>query len=127
MNMSAQLLIGRGHEIRVVPDAEFLQAMEHIPERMTKRLAFMSADHHTVRDFVVRELPRQHRAISPRDIAHVTGLDTGRVDAILNDLERNLFFLVRDPRGNVAWAFPVTIAPTKHRLTFSTGEHVFGA
>jgi len=47
--------------------------------------------------------------------------------AILTDLEKNLFFLVRDPEGNVSWAFPVTTSETPHRLTFSTGEKIFGA
>ena len=60
-------------------------------------------------------------------IAQVTGLAPQDVSAILADLERNLFFLVREPEGNVSWAFPVTTSETPHRLTFSTGEKIFGA
>jgi hypothetical protein len=125
--MSGQLLIGAGKEIRAVADADFVRAMQHIPERMAKRLEFMSPDHHLVRDFVVREIPRQHDAILPRQIADVTGLKLDRVVDVLKDLERNLFFLVRNRGGAVAWAFPVTVARTQHRLTFSTGERSFGA
>jgi len=38
-----------------------------------------------------------------------------------------LFFLVRNPDGNVSWAFPVTTLITPHKLMFSTGENIFGA
>jgi hypothetical protein len=125
--MPGQILIGTGREIRAIPDTAFLDAHKHIPQRMAKRLEFMSADHHLVRDFVVREIPRKRRAISPRQIAQVTGLKISRVADILNDLERHLFFLVRDRGGAVSWAYPATVARTTHRLTFSTGERTFGA
>jgi|SRR5579872_2699482 len=122
-----QLLVGEGTEIRAIPDTPFLEAMKGIPARMTTRLAFMSADHHAVRDFVVREMPREKKPLSPALISSVTGLSRSRVTEILDELERNLFFLVRDGNGAVNWAFPVTAARTAHRLTFSNGEHAFGA
>ena len=46
---------------------------------------------------------------------------------LLDDLEKHLFFLVRDRGGNVSWAFPVTSDRTPHRLRFSTGERIFAA
>jgi hypothetical protein len=125
--MGSQILMGVGREIRPVPDDSFIEGVKGLPARMTTRLAFMSHDHHTVREFVVRELPRRGGPLSPTQIAHGTGLASQRVSAILAELERNLFFLVRDPEGNVTWAFPVTTVRTRHRLTFSTGEKVFGA
>lgn len=125
--MNGHLLVGVGREIHSASDKAFLKSLKGLPARMASRLAFMSRDHHTVRDFVVRELPRQDRPLSPIQIAQVTGLTPQNVSAILTELERNLFFLVRDPEGNVNWAFPVTTSPTPHRLTFSTGEKIFGA
>jgi hypothetical protein len=122
-----QLLVGEGKEIRVIPDTPFLEAMKGLPARMTTRLAFMFADHHAVRDFVVREMPREKKPLSPALISSVTGLSGPRVTEILAELERNLFFLVRDDKGAVSWAFPMTTARTAHRLTFSTGERAFGA
>ena len=124
---SGQILIGAGREIRATPDDALRQSLKGLPARMASRLAFMSRDHHLVRDFVVRELPRQRTPLSPAQIAQVTGLALARVAALLADLERNLFFLVRDAGGNVSWAFPVTTAETPHRLAFSTGEKIFGA
>ena len=125
--MSGHVLTGVGREIRSVPDDAFQKSIKALPARMASRLAFMSRNHHAVRDFAVRELPRQDRPLSPVQIAQVTGLTLQNVSAILTDLERNLFFLVRDPEGNVSWAFPVTTSETPHRLTFSTGEKIFGA
>jgi len=125
--MSGTILVGSGREIRRVPDDAFVQSVQGLPARMKSRLAFMTSEHHVVRDFVVREMPRQGSPMTPAGIASVTGLDAQKVSAILPDLERNLFFLVRDADGNVSWAFPVTTAVTAHRLGFSTGEKIFGA
>lgn len=125
--MSGQILIGEGREIRAIPDDEFVGAMGRLPEHMASRLSFMSAEHHAIRDFVVREMPRQKQSISPREIARITGLDFHHVSEILDTLERHLFFLVRDSAGNVSWAFPVTTERTAYRLSFSTGENAFGA
>ena len=50
-----------------------------------------------------------------------------RVNTILDELEQNLVFLVRNEQGAVSWAFPVTVEPTPHRLTFSTGEQIYAA
>jgi hypothetical protein len=121
------ILRGIGREIHPVPDDDFLQAMKSLPTRLAARLAFMSPQHHQIRDFAVREMPRESRALSPQKIGQVTALDQARVVAILEDLERHLFFLVREADGNVSWAFPVTTCRTAHRLTFSTGETTFGA
>jgi hypothetical protein len=125
--MSGTILVGTGREIRRAPDDAFVQSIKGLPARMVSRLAFMTGDHHLVRDFVVREMPQQRSPISPLGIANVTGLDLRRVSVVLSDLERNLFFLVRDSDGNVSWAFPVTTSVTPHRLRFSTRENIFGA
>lgn len=125
--MRGHILVGSGREIRKAPDDDFLQAMKRLPARMASRLSFMTRDHHVVRDFTVPEMPRQDRPLSPAQIAQVTGLDLPKMSAILGDLERNLFFLVRNSEGHVSWAFPVTTSQTAHSLTFSTGENTFGA
>lgn len=94
---------------------------------MSDRLAFMTPHHHAVRNFVVRELPRRGAPLSPTQIARSLRLDAELVTGLLDDLEKHLFFLVRNARGAVSWAFPVTSDRTPHRLRFSTGERIFGA
>jgi hypothetical protein len=125
--MNKHILLGVRREIQSMPDDAFVKSIKGLPARMRRRLAFMSRDHHVVRDFVVRELPRQDRPISLIQIVQTTCQNLQTVSAVLRELERNLFFLVRNPEGNVSWAFPVTTSRTPHHLTFSTGEKIFGA
>lgn len=125
--MKETILMGVGREIHTVPDGAFVKSIKDLPARMAVRLSFMTRDHHKVRDFVVRELPRENKPLSPAQIAHVTGLSLQKVSAVVAQLEQNLFFLVRDRQGNVTWAFPVTTYKTPHRMRFSTGEKIFGA
>lgn len=125
--MSGQILSGVGREIRQVPDDQFLTALREAPRHMAARLAFMTPAHHAVRDFVVRELPRERRPLPPQLIGSATGLEPHAVLEILSELERNLFFLFRGSDGNVTWAYPVTTTRTPHHLTFSTGERISGA
>src|SRR5258708_31220812 len=91
------------------------------------RLSFMGADHHRVRNFVVASLPRFQRPIRIDEIALELNLPALRVHTIVEELERNLFFLVRNAQGDVAWAFPVTADETPHRMEFDSGEQIFGA
>jgi hypothetical protein len=90
-------------------------------------LAFMTADHHAVRNFAVTALARFNRPIPMSEVARCLRLPVSRVQAITEELERNLFFLVRDRAGDIAWAFPVTADRTPHEMQLSTGERVFGA
>jgi len=95
---------------------------------MDDPLAFMTPLHHAVRNFVVRELPRNGgKPLRPSQIARAIGASPAVVAGLLDELERHLFFLVRNRLGNVSWAFPVTCDRTPHRLRFSTGERIFGA
>jgi len=125
--MGQRLLVGRGREILEIADDEFVKGLKELPQHMAKRLEFMTRDHHAVRDFVVREIPRRGHALSPGEIASGTSLDVGRVGTILAELEKNLFFLVRNTKGEVSWAFPVTSERTAHQLRFSTGEEISAA
>jgi hypothetical protein len=90
-------------------------------------LDFMSDDHHRVRNFVVRELPRVAEPLSPELIARELDLEASRVVAILDELERRMTFLFRNAQGAVAWAYPVTADRTPHRVSFGTGEQIYAA
>jgi len=102
-----------------------------LPDRMAAEtragLAFMTGDHHRVRDFAVRELPRVGEALSPALIARRLDLPLDRVVEILDELEERLTFLYRGDGRSVTWAYPVTVDPTPHRVTFSSGEQIFAA
>ncbi len=126
--MEESVWMGRGRELIAQPAAEWREQLAHAPAHIAPRLAFMEPDHHRVRNHVVVELPRRGGAVLPAAaIAEALGLTPARCEAILAELERGLFFLVRDGAGDVQWAFPVTAAPTPHRITFSSGERLYGA
>ena len=125
--MDEQVLIGRGNQMLAVPQAQWEKHLGAIPEHGLERLAFMTPDHHRVRYFAVRELVAQARPLEPKYIAGTLGLALERTVEILAELEQNLFFLVRDDLGAVAWAYPVTAEKTPHRLTFDSGERIYAA
>ncbi|GAB4434596.1 MAG: hypothetical protein Kow0031_16340 [Anaerolineae bacterium] len=125
--MSENVLLATGRELIRMPEEVWKQETLKAPEHVRPRLAFMTEAHHQVRYFVVRELPRYGRPIRPEEIGRALALPMARVDEILDDLERHLFFLWRNEHGAVEWAFPVTAASTAHHLTFSTGEHLDAA
>lgn len=125
--MSEAVLLGQGRQIIELPRETWEAHLSHVPQHSEARLAFMTEDHHRVRRFVVRELPRAGNPLPPDLIAQSLDLPIARVTSILEELERNLFFLVRDDLGAVAWAYPVTVVQTPHELTFSTGERLYGA
>ena len=125
--MRDQVLLGRGHEMRVSSRAVWEGDVSKAPEICEKRLRFMGPDHHRVRYFVVEGLARRGRPLSIGAIAEALTLDPAVVTGIVDELERNLFFLLRNETGEVTWAYPVTVDRTPHRLTFSTGERLHGA
>jgi len=125
--LNETILLGQGCQIIKVPRQKWEEHLSQVPQHSETRLSFMSDEHHQVRYFVVRELPRAGEPLRPEFIADSLNLPMARVNAILDELEKNLVFLVRDGQGAVAWAFPVTVERTPHEITFSTGERLFGA
>jgi hypothetical protein len=125
--MNDTILLGQGTEILTVPRTEWEKHLAEAPQHMQARLSFMSEAHHAVRYFTVRELPRHGAPLTPDFIAEALDLPLDRTQALLDDLEQHLFFLARDESGAVAWAYPVTMDATPHRLTFHSGERLNAA
>ncbi len=124
---SETILIGRDLDISSMPRESWEEDLAASPVRIRKRLNFMSSEHHLVRNYVVRELPRLGRPIRAVEISQAIGLTPLRTDEILAELEAHLFFLVRGQDGDVAWAFPVTVEKTGHHLLFDTDERLDAA
>ncbi len=125
--MSNNLLLGVRHWMVPMPSVFWHRRVSRGARRLRASLDFMSPEHHLVRDFAVRELPRLGEPMSPEFIAQNLNLPPARVRAILEDLERHMTFLFRNEHGAVTWAYPVTVEPTPHRVGLSTGEQVYAA
>jgi hypothetical protein len=125
--MDQFVLVASGLELKRKPEADWQAAVRRSTTNMRPRLSFMTPEHHAVRNFVVKTLPEVQRPLPVDEIAAKLRLPRSRVQEIVEELERHLFFLVRNAAGDVAWAFPVTADPTPHQMECNRGYLTFGA
>ena len=125
--MEEKILLGRDREILEIPQATWKQALAEIPQHSQARLNFMTDTHHEIRYFVVKEMVIRQKPIEPELISEKLSIPLERVNFLLEELERKLFFLVRNEQGAVAWAYPITTETTPHKLSFASGERLYGA
>ena len=125
--MEEKILLGRDREILEIPQATWKQDLAQIPQHSQARLNFMTDAHHQIRYFVVNEMVIRQKPIESELISEKLNIPLERVNFLLEELERKLFFLVRNEQGAVAWAYPVTVEITPHKLSFSSGECLFAA
>jgi hypothetical protein len=125
--MNKSLLLGIWRFWLRIPRPIWQQEIARSARASEKSLQFMKDEHHKVRDFVVRELPRLARPISPETIAQSLDMELEQVVSILDELEKNLTFLFCNEQGEVTWAYPATVEKTPHRIKFSSGEQIYAA
>ena len=125
--MEEKIFLGRDQNMLEVPESTWKQHLTQIPQHSQSRLSFMTETHHQIRYFVVKELANRQKPIDPEFISENLNLPLELVKSTLEELERKLFFLVRNEQGAVAWAYPVTVEITPHKINFSSGEHLYAA
>ncbi len=96
-------------------------------KKIAANLGFMSPEHRLVHHFIVRELPSLAEPMSDEFISDALRMPVEKVKTILDDLESHKTFLFRNGRGEVDWAYPVTVDRTPHHLSFDTGEKINAA
>jgi len=125
--MFDSVLMRRRNRMIRVPGFLWKRMVRAEGRRGRRRLDFFGSGHHEVRDFVVSEIGRTGRPVSPHQIAGGTGLPIEQVTRLLGELERNMTFLFRSNGHDVDWAYPVTADRTPHRVRLDSGERFFGA
>jgi len=125
--MNDKIILGENRHLVPLPSSLWKQHLANAEQNAKKRLSFMSPDHHRVRDFVVIQLPKFGKPLSPGWISNSLDLPLNRVQEILLELEQHMTFLFRNESGDVTWAYPVTVVETPHQVTFSTGERIYAA
>jgi hypothetical protein len=125
--MEEKILLGRDQKILEIPQAIWKQHLTQIPQHSQSRLNFMTDAHHQIRYFVVKEMAKRQKPIEPEFISEKLNMPLEQVKPILEELERKLFFLVRNEQGAVAWAYPVTVETTPHKLSFASGGRLYSA
>lgn len=99
--MDDKLLVGQGHQILETSETSWKQQLAQVPQNSQARLGFMTEAHHRLRYFAVRELVNGQRPVAPTFIAEMLHLPLEQVEAILEELEKRLFFLVRNEQHAV--------------------------
>ena len=125
--MNKNLLLGIARHMLPIPRWVWQGQVSREAKHSDASLGFMTAEHHLVRNFVVRELPSVGKPLTPDFIAQSLKLPIAQVTVILDELEKHMTFLFRNEQGAVAWAYPVTVDVTPHRVVMSTGEQVYAA
>lgn len=126
--MKNSILLGLGRYMIPIPGLIWPRLIARTAQKETDRLASVRSEAHgLVHHFVVREIPRVGKALTPAFIGQALQIPIDRVTAILDELEKKRSFLFRNEQGAVVWAYPVTAAKTPHHLTFSTGEQGYAA
>lgn len=133
--MAETIWLGWQRLLLPLPGAFWRRQVRASAAGIPAHLAHFSPAHLRVRAFAVSELPRAGAPLSPERIAAGLDLPLERVNAVLDDLEKHLTFVYRGAGGAVAlpaaggveWAYPLTAAPTPHRLTFDSGEQLYAA
>jgi hypothetical protein len=125
--MKDTILMANGEIFKEIPQKDWEEGLTAMAGHVVDGLAFMTQEHHRVRSFVVRELPRVRSPLAAEFIAESLNLTVTRTKVILDELEKHMTFLFRNEQGAVAWAYPVTVDPTPHRVHFNTGESLYAA
>lgn len=125
--MNDNLLLGLLRYTVPIPSALWKRQVAQNARNADAGLGFMTADHHRIRNFAVRELVRCGKPLSPELIANELNLPLAQTNSILDELEKHMTFLFRNEQGAVTWAYPVTVDKTPHRVALSNGERVYAA
>ncbi len=123
--MANTLRLGIGRRMIPIPPMIWQRVIRAGGRKARASLAFMSEDHHRVRDHAVLELARTGAPLSPEAIAAALDIELPRVATILDELEKHMTFVFRSDGRNVTWAYPVTVEETPHHARFSTGEEAW--
>ncbi len=125
--MNDNLLLGLLRYTVPIPPALWKRQVAQNARNADAGLGFMTADHHRVRNFVVRELARRGEALSPECIAQELSLPLAQTNLSLDELEKHMTFLFRNKQGAVTWAYPVTVDKTPHHVRLSNGKQTYAA
>jgi hypothetical protein len=96
-------------------------------KRARKKVVSFSRLKRQIHHWVVSELPGRQAPIFIPEIADHFGLDVRTAESIVEELEGDKTFLFRHNSEGINWGYPVTVEPTPHHITFSTGETVYAA
>lgn len=125
--MSDSLRVGVGPVLLPIPAWIWPRIVRRAARKLAAVAARVPDRQKRERDFAVSEIVRTGRPVEPEAMAAALDLPVGVVRTDLEELERRMIFLHRNPEGAVEWAFPVSAARTPHRVRWKDGAEVQAA
>lgn len=125
--MSDSLRVGVGPALFPLPAWIWRRVVSRTARRLAAEVARVPDRQKRERDFAVSEIVRTGRPVEPEAIATGLDLPLDVVRTDLDDLDRRMIFLHRDPAGAVEWAYPVSAARTPHRVLWEDSREVRAA
>jgi hypothetical protein len=125
--MKNKLMLGLWRYTINVPPFLWQKQIAQGKRKFEKEHGSLSEEKRLIHHFVVRELPRNGKPLSPELISSKLGFPADHVKDALDYLEKRMTFLYRNKDGDVVWAYPVTVDKTPHKITFNTGEQLYAA
>jgi hypothetical protein len=121
------VLQGDSDKITSIPESGWMEEFLASPSHIARRLEFMTPDHHRIRNLAVTRVAEGKGPVRVDWLAERLSMTPSEVDARLDELERALFFLVRDSEGNINWAFPFSAEVTPHAVDLGRERPTWGA
>jgi hypothetical protein len=116
------LLHGEKDRITPIPEAGWMEELLASPAHIARRLEFMPPDHRRIRNLAVTRIAAGKGPVRVDWLVARLAMTPTEVEARLDELERGLFFVVRDSRGHVNWAFPFSAEETPHVVDLGRAE-----
>ena len=125
--MRNKLMMGLWRYVINVPPFLWKKKIQAGKAKFGKEFGALTEAYREIHHFVVKTLPKTGKPLSAASISRSLGVPVDRVTSALDYLEKRMTFLYRNGEGDVTWAYPVTVEPTPHRITFDTGEQLYAA
>jgi len=125
--MKNKLMIGLWRYMINIPPVLWKKQIAKTKTKFKKENGSISAEYRSLHHFVVKELQNVGKPLTAEHISKALHVPFDRVNDTLADLEKRLTFLHGNSKGDVTWAYPLTVDKTPHHVTFNSGEQLYAA
>ena len=87
----------------------------------------LTAEERRVHHHIVLKMVHAREPFTAEMIADEMGIETGRMQAIVDELENLKTFVFRSDGRRIDWAYPISLENTGFQMSASSGERFFAA
>lgn len=119
--------VGLQRHMLKLPAAVGRWRVSSVAKRAGTIMGELSDENRALHRFLVTALPVVGAPLTTEWIGNRRDIPASRVAEQLDDLGQRKALIARNVDGHVTWAFPVTVEPTKHHLSFRSGDRLYAA